>query len=453
MKTIISIFTNQYFLLFLAIVLGLLIGKIKVKNFSFGISAPIFSGIFIGWLVTEYAKNAQEGSVGYSAAQTVLKNGIVPGAFSTFFLLLFLAATGLTAGKNIKNILKKYGAKFVVIGAIIPLVSMIVTVVMYTAVLSPNDITSFSTSGMYAGAMTSTPAYGTAVDAIGSNEIAERYVKQTEKNRQKTLELLEDESLTLDNTSELTEEQISLFKTNAKTQLSLAYTLTFPAGILIIVFMITFLPKIFHINIEEERKSYEAEMFVGEENRKNIPEQPMNYMSFALVGALGIALGSIKIPMLSTSFTLGIAGGTLIAALFCSYLGKIGPFNFRIENKSLTVLYQMGIIYFMAVTGLSNGYSVVHSLSGNGVILVVAAMVVEFVAVMIAFFIGRKVFHLNWTILSGAIAGGCTSAPGLGAAISTIGNDVPTTGYGASQPFAILSNVIMIMIFYKIFFI
>ena len=188
-------------------------------------------------------------------------------------------------------------------------------------------------------------------------------------------------------------------------------------------------------------------------SEKAIPEQHMNFTTFAIVGCAGIALGSIKIPIGATSFTLGTAGGVLIMALLLSYIGKIGPFNFRIENKSLTVLYQMGIIYFMAVTGLSNGYNVVHSLSGSGIALVVTAMIVEFVAVMVAFFVGRKIFHLNWTILSGSLAGGCTSAPGLGAAISTVGNDVPTTGYGASQPFAILSNVVMIMIFYKLFFI
>ena len=55
-------------------------------------------------------------------------------------------------------------------------------------------------------------------------------------------------------------------------------------------------------------------------------------------------------------------------------------------------------------------------------------------------------------MLSGAICGGCTSAPGLGAAISAVGNDEPTAGYGAAQPFAILANVLLMTLFHQIVF-
>ena len=71
----------------------------------------------------------------------------------------------------------------------------------------------------------------------------------------------------------------------------------------------------------------------------------------------------------------------------------------------------------MAVVGLRYGYDVVNSLMGSGLQLAIVAIFVEAIAVLIAFIIGHKVFKINWIILSGAIAGGCTSAPGLGAAI------------------------------------
>lgn len=119
------------------------------------------------------------------------------------------------------------------------------------------------------------------------------------------------------------------------------------------------------------------------------------------------------------------------------------------DSKSLGIMYQMGLIFFMAVVGLRYGYDVVTSLMGSGLALAVAAIFVEGIAVLVSFLIGHKLFKLNWLILGGAIAGGCTSAPGLGAAISSTDSEEPTAGYGAAQPFAILANVLLATIFFS----
>ena len=92
----------------------------------------------------------------------------------------------------------------------------------------------------------------------------------------------------------------------------------------------------------------------------------------------------------------------------------------------------------------------ISALTGSGLVLALTAIGVEAVAVLVAFIIGRKCFKLNWVLLSGAICGGCTSAPGLGAAISSLGSDEPSTGYGAAQPFAILANVLLTTIFFAL---
>jgi len=52
MATIIGILTNQFFLLFAAITTGLILGKIKIGNFSLGVSGGIFTGIVLGYFVT-----------------------------------------------------------------------------------------------------------------------------------------------------------------------------------------------------------------------------------------------------------------------------------------------------------------------------------------------------------------------------------------------------------------
>ena len=93
MVTLISVLTNQFFLIFLAIALGLLLGKVKIGNFSLGVSGGIFSGIVLGYIAQAWAKGVQEGALGYSSAANVLKTGVVSNLFFTFFF-------GFRFGKN-----------------------------------------------------------------------------------------------------------------------------------------------------------------------------------------------------------------------------------------------------------------------------------------------------------------------------------------------------------------
>ena len=66
---------------------GLMIGKIKIGNFSLGVSGGIFSGIIIGYFVTRWAQGVQEGETAYQTAAGILKNGVVANIFFIFFLL------------------------------------------------------------------------------------------------------------------------------------------------------------------------------------------------------------------------------------------------------------------------------------------------------------------------------------------------------------------------------
>ncbi|WP_367566912.1 hypothetical protein [Lacrimispora sp.] len=448
-----SILTDQFFLMFITIVTGLLVGKVKFKSFSLGVSGGIFTGIIIGYFVTKWADGVQEGGLGYANAKRILSTGVVAQAFFTFFLLLFLVSIGLKVGNSIGTIFKKYGMKFVVIGVSIPVVSMIVAITLYATVLSSNkSITPFETIGMYAGAMTTTPGYGTALDAAGNVDYGTLYDEASAEDKNKMLLKVDSSgALTAENTKVLNEEQIAKYKEAASSAISLGYTVTFPMGVLIIAVLIPIIPKLFHIDIEKEKENYQKEMNEVNISGKNIKEQPLNFMVVSLVAVIGILVGSITIPLGSLgSFSLGAAGGVLLAALVLSYIGQIGPVNFRMESKSLGIMYQMGLTFFMSVVGLRYGYDVVTSLMGAGLALALSALVIEAIAIFVSFFIGRKIFKLNWMILSGAIAGGCTSAPGLGAAISSTGSEEPTAGYGAAQPFAILANVLIATIFFNI---
>lgn len=452
MKYIITVGTNQFFLMFLAIAVGLLIGKIKIKNFSLGVSGGIFSGIIIGYFLTKWAKTVQEGAVGYSNAKSILSTGVVSNIFFTFFLLLFLLSIGLKVGSGIGAIFKKSGIKFVVIGVCIPLVSMIVAGAIHLTVFSNEEASAHQTVGMFAGAMTSTPGYGTALDASNNVDYSSMYKNATIEQKEEMLKAIDQSGeLTAADISELSTEQVTKYKEAMASEVSLGYTVAFPIGVFVIVIMISLLPKLFGIDIEKEKEDYEKEVQESGAN-KDVKYPPLNFMVMAIVAVIGIIIGNITIPLGTLgSFSLGAAGGVLLAALILSYIGKIGTLNFRMDPKGLGSMYQMGLTFFMAVVGLRYGYDVIHSLMGSGLKLAIAAVFVEAIAVLVSFFIGYKMFKINWIILSGAIAGGCTSAPGLGAAISSTGSEEPTAGYGAAQPFAILANVLLATLFFTFF--
>lgn len=455
MSIINTILTNQFFLMFLAIATGLLLGKIKIKNFSLGISGGIFTGIVIGYIATAWASGVAEGELGYSNAKRILSQGVVSQPFFTFFLFLFLASIGLKVGKNIGVIFKRYGVRFVVIGAMIPLVSMIVACAAHVLVLeNDSSLSAYETIGVFSGSMTSTPAYGTALDAADNVDVQALYAAADEEGKAQILHRIDStDSLSAADITTLTEDQIKAYKESSASSVSLGYTVGFPVGVLVIVLMMQFLPPIFRIDVEDEKRRYKEELETAPQPTKEKKDGPLDFIGFGIVVMIGIAVGNIKIPLgpLGT-FSLGAAGGILLTALILSNIGKIGPLNFRMDSRALGILSRMGLTFFMAIVGLRYGYDVINALTGSGLKLAAAAAVIEAVAVLAAFFVGRKIFHLNWTILSGAIAGGCTSAPGLGAAISVVKDDEPSTGYGAAQPFAILSNVILTTIFFAIFF-
>ena len=58
---------NPFILMFVAIITGLLFGKIKFGKFSFGSSGALFSGLAIGWAAYRIAEKIYAGQDGAAA--------------------------------------------------------------------------------------------------------------------------------------------------------------------------------------------------------------------------------------------------------------------------------------------------------------------------------------------------------------------------------------------------
>ena len=184
---------------------------------------------------------------------------------------------------------------------------------------------------------------------------------------------------------------------------------------------------------------------------RQVPTTDFNLISLAIVCLVGYLLGSIKIYMGPLGYvSLESTGGVLIGSLVLGYIGKIGPISFRMDPKVLAILREFGLSFFLAIVGLNYGYGAIDAITSAGLVLALESLVVGAIAIMVGFLLGRYVFKLNWIILSGALCGGMTSTPGLGAATDAVGSDDPGAGYGATYPFALFGMVIFTIVILKL---
>lgn len=459
----ISLILNPFVLMFVTIAVGLLFGKVKFGKFSFGTSGALFVGLAIGWLVYGFAQKIYDSNdaaaQGMKAAVQIMEgNGgkIINNYFFSTALIIFVAAVGLLAAKDLGIVIKKYGAKFVVLGLLITFIGAGAT---YMCTAFCKDTNAYAVAGVYTGAMTSSPGLASALETaqIHSSELAENFSEKSDSDKEVVLSVLSlDEKykgLNIKNTEQLTDEMKQDFVNQATAQVGIGHAVGYPFGVIIVILAVNFLNIIFRFDVEKEKKNYQLEMEAARNigSVKQIPTTDFSIISFALVCFIGYLIGSIKIYMGPLGYvSLESTGGVLIGALLLGYIGKIGPISFRMDTKVLSIIRELGLAFFLAIVGLNYGYGAVDALTGSGLTLAVVSLVVGFIAVIIGFLVGRYLFKLNWIMLSGAICGGMTSTPGLGAATEAVGSDDPGAGYGATYPFALFGMVIFTIVLHKL---
>ncbi len=394
----------------MAVFTGVLLGRLKIGRFSFGISGALFTGLVIGWFIYNKYTLLYKGAVYIpDHVSSLIQDGVIHINFFYLFLILFVAAVGLLAAKDLGVVVKKYGAKFVTLGFLITFTGAATTYIM--SLLSPGR-DPFAIAGVYTGALTSSPGLGAAIEAV------------------------------------------SVHGKDAEAAVGAGYAIGYPFGVLVVILAINFIPLIFGLNLENEKKIFQREMREarrGASKAKDIPEVTFDILGFMCTILFGYTLGSIKFYMGPLGFfSLGSTGGVLIGALILGHIGTLGAIHFRMDNRILGAIRQVSLAFFLAIVGLRYGYRVFDAILSGGAYFAFVSLVVGSAAILIGYIVGRYLFRLNWIMLSGAICGGMTSTPGLGAAIDVLGSDDPASGYGAAYPFALLGMVIFTILLFRI---
>ncbi|WP_126993922.1 hypothetical protein [Thermosipho globiformans] len=373
--------SNPFFLLFISILNGLLLGKIQFKNFKLGTSGTLFAGLFFGWMFPLFTNSQKE--------LINIQNSL--NTFFNFSLILFVSSIGLIASSDIKKILKTHGFKFIILGFLITFSGFISTL-LFTYITNLNNL---NLLGVFSGSMTSSPGLASALESIKEGS----------------------------------------------TDIIYGYTVGYIPGVLAVIFSIYFIPIIFKININEEKKSYKIESIA------NSKDSNFNFISFSIVIILGILIGNLNLNLKFASLKLGNTGGILLSSLFLGSLGKIGNLSFEFNKNILKVFQNLGLVIFLSSIGLRSGYKVISNFNRESLYLMVISFVCAIFSILVGYIIGKYIFKLDWIILAGAITGGMTSTPGLGAALDSTKSELVTAGYGATYPFALLGMVIFNKLF------
>lgn len=447
---------NPFVLLFLTVAIGLGLGEIKIRKISLGSSGALFVGLLFGWIISRIGESVldkgQDAS-GYEAAAKMLDNGVINSILFTAALVVFVAAVGLLAGKDIGIVIKKYGITFIIIGIIITFIGAGTTYMASTFIKDSNP---YEVVGIYTGALTSSPGLAAALETAEKHALEEMEKQNTlfdVKNKFDEYSM-EFSCITLEEPGNKLLTMKETFVQRAVAGVGVGHAIGYPFGLIVVILAINFLPIMFRINIDEEKRKYSLEMNSRGRGSKSeeAPEgKGFSVLAFSLTCILGFALGTLTIRMgFLGDFTLGVTGGVLIAALILGFFGKVGPVSFRMDPKILAVVRELGLAFFLAIVGLKYGFMTVETLLGSGATLALVSLGVTFISLMSGFLLGRYVFKLNWIMLSGALCGGMTSTPGLGVCIDTLKSDDPAAGYGATYPFALFGMIVFTIIIHSL---
>jgi putative transport protein len=174
----------------------------------------------------------------------------------------------------------------------------------------------------------------------------------------------------------------------------------------------------------------------------------VDLFTFGLGLALGLALGAIPLPLPGgVRVSLGFAGGPLVVALVLGTLGRTGPLVWSLPYAANMTLRQMGLVFFLAGVGTRAGRSFVTTLtSSGGLALFAAGAVVTCVAAAATLWVGHKLLRIPMTLLIGMVAGVQTQPAVLGYALDQTGNDLPSVGYAAVYPLAMIAKILLVQI-------
>lgn len=395
-QIIVSTCSNTLFIVFVIAFAGYAIGRIQVKGISLGTAGVFLAALLFGHFgYTDGSLLHAAGIVTASAAG--LKSDM--SLIQNIGLLCFVTAVGFIAGPGFFHNLKKNARSYVLLAAVIIGSGSLICV----AVTKLAGLDSAMSVGLLSGALTTTPGFAAAQDALASNDA-----------------LL--------------------------AEVSAGYAIAYPFGVIGVVLFVQMVPKFLKANMARERELVQAGPGKTAEetgSREYCALDPLGVGAFALAVSLGILLGKIMIPLPGgAAFSLGNTGGALLMALVLGHFGHIGPISVRMPGSSLKTFREFGLAMFLIGAGVPGGAEFVGILRQYGAVLFLYGALMTLVPMVLGFVVARYMVKLCMFNSLGSITGGMTSTPALGTLIATAETDDVAASYASTYPVALVLIVL-----------
>jgi putative transport protein len=374
--------------LFAVLAVGYLLGRITIKGISLG-----SAGVFIVALVFGcfFYNNLSDALVVNDV--TFVKDALK--VIENIGLMFFVTAVGFIAGPGFVANFKKNFKSYVLLGLVIIVAGAAVCagcilVDRNFTDLSNQEVTAMMT-GIFAGALTSTPAFSASKGAVAEG---------------------------LDGI------------------VSTGYGIAYLFGVVGVVLFVQLVPKLMGVDIDAERQKITA-TDTGKKkvyNGKLIEMDDFGFMPLALAVLIGVCVGSLKFG----NFSLTTTGGCLLAGLLFGHFQHIGPISLMPKTTTLKALRELGLVFFLAGAGISGGANFVKYFKA---IYFVYGIVMTILPMIIGFFFAKYVLKLPLFNNLGSITGGMTSTPALGTLIHVTGTEDVASAYAATYPIALISVV------------
>ena len=361
---------------------GYLLGRIKIKGIALGTSGIFIIAIVAGCLIPKESIDIT----------TITKQ------LSNVGLALFITSVGFTAGPMFIQNFKSKAFKYIAISVIIIFSALGVAMLIYAL---DKNIDMPTILGITMGAMTSTPGLSSNLAAF--------------------------------------EESADIIQT--------VNAIAYPFGVLGVCLFVQIVPKILRVNMQEEvekisgpkEEKVETAETEGEE-KKMIVIDRLGLGIFSLAVVLGIVVGALTIP--GIKFQLTLTGGSLIVGLLFGHFGRIGRISLEVPKPTLKVVKELGLAIFLACSGLSGGLKFIEYIQIYPIYFLYGALI-TFIPMLITFIIAKLAFKMELLNILGALTGGMTSTPALGALIEVADTDDVGSSYTSTYPFALFLLVLI----------
>lgn len=380
--------------LFALIAGGLLLGGVKLKGIGFGSSGVLFTALLAGHL-------------GYS----------IPSGIGKLGLVLFVYCVGIGAGDRFFASLAREGAALAKLAMLI--VALGAATAWAGAVLL--DIPAGLATGIFAGALTSTPALAAATEAM------------------------------------------TMSAKGGADAVSIGYGIAYPFGVVGVVLFVQVLPRILGIDLDSASGKADAmhgdrKGNVSAETTKPNPAGQRGsaidlpcLLSLSVGLTLGVLLGTLPFGLPGgTPITLGLAGGPLLVALILGHFGKVGPIVGSIPRPTRMLLQELGLVFFLASAGVRGGGALADTLREHGPLLFVLGICISCLPLAAAWPIATRLLKMNPLQALGGICGGMTSTPALGAITATTDSQTPVVSYASAYPVALVFMIIISKLLIKL---